>query len=167
MPWGGTATHRWHPHRGFREQAIRKDTVAGPMMSGTGAASTGSSPRHAVVPLGDDAVDDEERNAALFSTAEMRSPIQVVRSGATHRHIPAGHSPLCDTFLTSSPQCARAVENRVDNSSTRQHTFHRKGRDDSPDMSVVRTSFRCPSRSRARLSADRRGDGCGLSHADG
>lgn len=128
------------------------------MKSGTAAASTGSSPRHAVVPLGDDAVDDKERNAALFSTAEMRSPIQVVRSVATQRHIPAGHSPFCDTFLTSSPQCARAVENRVDKSSTRQHTFHRKGRDDSPDMSVVRTSFRCPSRFRARLSADRRGD---------
>lgn len=112
------------------------------MKSDTAAASTRSSPRHAVVPLGDDAVDDEERNAALFSTAEMRSPIQVVRSGATQIHIPAGHSALCDTFLTSSPQCARAVENRVDNTSTRQHTLHRKGRDDSPDMSVVRTSFR-------------------------
>ena len=109
-------------------------------MSGTAAASTGSSPRHAVVPLGDDAVDDEGRDAALFSTAEMRSPIQVVRSGATQRHIPAGHGPFCDTFLTRGPQCAGAVENRVDNSSTRQHTFHRKGRDDSPDMSVVRTS---------------------------
>lgn len=110
------------------------------MMSGTAAASTGSSPRHAVVPLGDDAVDDEGRDAALFSTAEMRSPIQVVRCGATQRHIPAGHSPFCDTFLISSPQCAQAVENRVDNSSTRQYTFHRMGRDDSPDMSVVRTS---------------------------